>query len=180
MLFSGKAIAEYFPIWLLGWLAYNYRGSLKPLAVVPATVALFVCLVLSRRNGLTGSLLTDYPIAIACAWVVTAISGFRSDATRMPKGYQFFSRSSSAISYSLYLLHVPMLFFINAIVIGGKERWQPNVPFLGLGSAVALATLVYVIIVWRQTEFNTPRLRRFLARLSNADRKPFVGVSSPR
>lgn len=70
----------------------------------------------------------------------------------------------SEISYSMYLVHFPILFFIGATVLKGKQYpssfggWST---FMILSSFLALLSAAF----WWLFERKTPRFRRFLESL---------------
>jgi peptidoglycan/LPS O-acetylase OafA/YrhL len=64
----------------------------------------------------------------------------------------------AGFSYTLYLVHMPMLMFLTALLVG-ETRWLPDAKHI----AIALVALLFVIgcayLVARATEFRTTRVR---------------------
>jgi peptidoglycan/LPS O-acetylase OafA/YrhL len=67
------------------------------------------------------------------------------------------------ISFSLYLLHVPFLVFLNGQLIGADTRWLPDTAHLIALLGISVITLVYVTIVWQFTEARTGVARLWLS-----------------
>lgn len=69
----------------------------------------------------------------------------------------------SEISYSLYLFHFPLLFFISAGLLGG-EKWQPGAVGFGLLLLLSVMTIGASACAWWLFERHTPAVRAFLMR----------------
>ena len=160
--FIGKGIMLSFPIWLMG-TALCLLPAVRPAArrwLCPLAALLLLGALLAHRShrmpyGIGG----DYLVAIAFTLFMYGVLGSQS---RLPRLYERTARFLSGISYTLYLVHMPFLFFVTAFVIGPSALWQPTAAHLGLGLVVVSATLVYVYLVWRLTEANTDQVRRYI------------------
>lgn len=161
--FIGKGILLSFPIWLMGTalcLLPAVRPATRRWLCPLATLLLLGALLVHRSHQMTSALGCDYLVATTFTLFLYGVLGNRSC---LPALYERAARFLSGISYTLYLVHMPFLFFVTASVIGPKTLWQPTAPHLGLGLAVAVATLAYVYLVWRLTEANTDQVRRYIA-----------------
>lgn len=160
LVFIGKYIALYFLIWLLGTLlclcpplrlaASRMLGAVSGL--------LFVVFLLAPRFKLMPpGILDDFLVAAAFAafllWLLNA--NYAAPGTLYTRA----ARALSNISYSLYLIHVPVLVFLNALIIRQGSRWQPSGLHLGAGVLVAGAVFLYTYGIWYFTEARTAQVR---------------------
>ena len=125
-----------------------------------ASLLLMAALLVQRAHRMHSALGGDYLLAGAFTFFLYGVLGSRG---RTPALYERLARFFSGISYTLYLVHMPFLFFVTAFVIGPKVLWQPDPRHLGLGFAVTAVTLAYVYVVWRLAEANTDQIRHFIA-----------------
>lgn len=141
ILVMGPSILLYLPIWLLGVLCYRLASSINIstlTAYILYVISLFliVCLCLSSVQGIVNELLyayigpelisilnktavkfgSDYLLAIAIAmnilsfyFISMRVVIFNDVSTRV-------IRFTSSYTFSIYLYHMPILFFVSAIV----------------------------------------------------------------
>jgi peptidoglycan/LPS O-acetylase OafA/YrhL len=114
-------IAPYAPAFLIGLIAYEYRGRFTPGAVVALAIAMTLLLVSPRYT-----ILPWLGIAIA----VGALLAFRMTGVRLPRAVTFIG----LISYSLYLVHQ----FIGMVII---RELAPAIPSLWPRIVIATATV---------------------------------------
>lgn len=160
ILFIGKYIAVYFLIWLLGTLLClcppsRWAGSWV-LGVVSGL--LFVAFLLAPRfklmpNGIWSDFLVAVTFAALLLWLLNA--KYPAPGVLYTKA----ARRLSNLSYSLYLIHVPVLVFLNALIIRQGGRWQPSGLHLGAGVLVAGAVFLYTYGIWYFTEARTAQVR---------------------
>lgn len=72
------------------------------------------------------------------------------------------SAALSEISYTLYIVHFPVLFFIAATVFKGRQL-QPNINSLTMFVVTALGVLAFSTVWWALFERNTATVRRWMA-----------------
>jgi len=88
------------------------------------------------------------------------------------------SRSLARSSYTLYVVHVPFLVLLTALLSGGG-RWVPDMPHIFKALAMLAITLLYAHLVASITEFHTDSIRRWiegrlgLAKKSAGNRQTF-------
>jgi peptidoglycan/LPS O-acetylase OafA/YrhL len=167
LLFAGIAfwlrntVLSAFPIWLAGVLVLKLPG--RPLSVrmrwmaallyVPIVVA---CAHFGRHVPI---LVSDYLLAVATAvllWIFMSGTSV-APANNTVRTIRFLARGS----FSLYVVHMPLLAFIAAYLVG-NSRWQPTPIHLLMGSTILALTLVYAFLVAYFTEFRTDRVRRYI------------------
>ncbi|MCY1139503.1 acyltransferase [Actinoplanes sp. Pm04-4] len=142
-----------------------YRWQHRQIGDVPAVLALVV---------VTGALIGDQGLGTALAVVATFLLAYVFRKRAMPQGLTWLGR----ISYSLYLLHVVVLFMIPRLV--------PDLGTQGLPTRVA-AGVAYVIIVltlaaigYRIVEQPGQALGRRLAARIDASHLPHTQSAAPR
>jgi peptidoglycan/LPS O-acetylase OafA/YrhL len=169
LVFAGGRIAMSFPIWLAGAVAYlcfrrfplqdRFAGPGFALGLL-LTVA---CIVGSRSGKIIPYVHWDWLIAIACGFAVYCGLGANPGklTTRLLKPLHQFS----AVSYSLYLYHMPVLLFAAALTFtNSSERWVPDAPNLMWGLLVAILVFAYCLAGWYFTERNTGLIRKWTSK----------------
>ncbi len=164
--FIGKGIALYFLIWLLG----TFVCLCRPPRVFAGKAAgglfalLFAAALLAPRfKLLPNGLLSDFLVALTFSGFLLFLLNAKLSAPGIL--YTKAARSLSNISYSLYLLHVPLLIFLNGLIIRQGSRWQPTPKHLALGLLVAGIVFLYTYGVWLLTEARTAQVREKIASL---------------
>jgi peptidoglycan/LPS O-acetylase OafA/YrhL len=173
--FVGKDITSYFLVWLLGTVVVmlptprlRLRGWLISLGAAGA-----ICLtgiVLLKGSGLA-AIAADLALAVPIALLVYVLVLVPGGAV-LAGGRSLFDRIgkwTASFSYSLYLVHLPMLVFLHAAWIWyGGSKWQPDgLHFVGAG-VIAVAVLCYAWGVSRLTEAHTERAANYVIRLARA------------
>jgi peptidoglycan/LPS O-acetylase OafA/YrhL len=74
------------------------------------------------------------------------------------------AKTFAGFSYSLYVLHFPLLLFIRAKWLP-VYRWQPDLPHLAGGLGIAGIALLYAYGIARLTEWKTPAVRGWVRNL---------------
>lgn len=166
LVFAGFTIAEYFLLWLLGAsLAFivirrpvlTTQPLAVPILLVSAAALLFVSFAPPLRTSFGG----DVMWAIA-TFALIAATRCRPGSQPMPRLYQIVSIALAGCSYTLYLVHVPVLTFLRA-VITPSARWQPSASSLLACGAITIAILAHAYLLALVTERQTARVRRWLA-----------------
>jgi peptidoglycan/LPS O-acetylase OafA/YrhL len=172
--YFGNRILLYFPIWLLG-LAVRLlprpslpgrRAGLVRLRNV-AVLVMVVGLTAGRHTSIfqhvagAGSLeIGDYVVGITFA---IGLYVLLLDRRPSREGlYVRLARGSSNISYTLYVVHMPFLIFLRAVLNNGRS-WSP-----GLGTSIAsallfVAALAYASVAWYFFEARTSTIRDLVA-----------------
>lgn len=171
----GAGIVSLLPVWLLGVL----------LAIVPVwrTAAWMRWLALAlyfpffaavSREGITGHFPPDYALGLATFGLMYVLLGAREVASG--RWYERPSRTLAGFSYTLYLVHTPMLMLLTAL-LAGESRWLPDAKHIALALAVLLFVVGYAYLIAKGTEFRTNEVRDWLRQLLA---KPPVGVVTPK
>jgi peptidoglycan/LPS O-acetylase OafA/YrhL len=150
-----------FPIWLAGAII-----SLLPRIPLAAWIrwaaaAFYVPLVLVAAvfRSAFDLLLSDYLLTVASGvllWVLLSATS-RAPNNLIVNAMRVLARGS----FSLYILHMPILAFVAAYLVG-NTRWQPTGAHIMTAVAILTCTMVYSFITAYFTEFRTDVVRRSL------------------
>jgi peptidoglycan/LPS O-acetylase OafA/YrhL len=147
--------------WLMGALitflpAFPARRPwTRGLAIVLALVLFAAGLVESK---LLGSLPSDLVLGLAVTamiWVTLHCA-----TAPLPASYVFIARRAAHSSYTLYLVHLPMLIFLKASL--HLPRAYPGWHACLVGAGVLVAIVLYAQLVYEAFEKNTDRVRRWI------------------
>jgi peptidoglycan/LPS O-acetylase OafA/YrhL len=150
-----------FPIWLFGAALVGIPVPRLSTSLRWMAAAGYVLIVLSCTflQGIS-SLASDYILAAGTAifiWtLLSATEIVSAHATRAR-----FSRSLARFSYSLYVLHFPILILIAGLLVRDRH-WQPASAGALTAVGVLLAIIAYAYAIATLTEFHTLRVRSWL------------------
>jgi peptidoglycan/LPS O-acetylase OafA/YrhL len=135
---------------LVRWVRTALLGS--AIALVAA------CMVLEKLYAGYG---VDFLLGLAVSALVWSLQGCTAHA--LPEWYRVVAHRAARSSYTLYLVHMPMLVFLLALFHLNRQQLQSSALLAGLGLMVAL--IVYAQIVYEGFEKHTDQFRRWLYRL---------------
>lgn len=163
--FVGREIALLGIPWLMGVFigylpAFPARGrAMRGVALGASVLLLGAGLVLDKRLGsLAGDLVLATMVALFIWVILHCAKG------TLPHAYVRVARRSARSSYTLYLVHLPLLILIKAIV--HLPRNLPGWHTLVLSMGVMVILLLYAQLVYQVFERNTDSLRNWV--------KPYV------
>jgi peptidoglycan/LPS O-acetylase OafA/YrhL len=149
-------------IWLLGAGVFFLirKDSIRTIASYSVLLILGLLLtigtLLASRTGYTGDG-ADLAIGVGCAVLVAELAA-RVSANRF---YGMISAGMSEISYTLYLVHFPLLAYLFFVLFQGRQL-TPT-PMTSLWFIVGLGlTIAYSVVIWWLFERNTDRFRKSL------------------
>ncbi|WP_454762134.1 acyltransferase family protein [Caulobacter segnis] len=168
---SGSPILPYFGIWLLGVVAARVDKNAVKMPVLASTVFFLATLFASRFVMVTkfaehpaGLYLTDAVIGLSFTMLLISM---RSAALQPPPFRQVHPFMAS-FSFSLYVVHYPVLIFLSAVLVarfGTGQSMDPNAPqtwwIVVALFAIAIAVAFGFSLV---TERHTDRLRLALSK----------------
>ena len=162
--FIGRQISIYFLIWLMGVLIgrlrhANWLHSTRATAFVSllAGVPFALALAWVRVHPQASETLSDLMIGGCFAlWIYSLIQGTRMDVSVT---YAKTSRTLAAFSYTLYLIHFPLLLLLRGL-LDPYGNWQPDASHLFYGLAISLSVLSFAYLVAQFTEARTAQVRR--------------------
>jgi peptidoglycan/LPS O-acetylase OafA/YrhL len=163
--FVRQAILWGFLVWLSGTvlvLAYSKwtlsrKAWFVPYALI-SSAALAVCLV-AARTASSAMLGNNLSVGISFSMFLFAVLQINSRA--MCSCYSRIARFLAGFSYSLYVLHFPLLLFLRAWLVPA-QRWEPDLPHLGYGVVIAVAVLGFAWFVSIFTEGKTRIARQWM------------------
>jgi peptidoglycan/LPS O-acetylase OafA/YrhL len=152
---------SYLLIWLFGvaaFLALDHpaisRFVLDRRVGLAGLAVLAVALAANRELGRPGYFVTGAAFAVALPWLTRA--GARSTSYRRA-GFLL-----SEMSYTLYLVHFPLLAWIYFVFVGPRQ-WAFGLASVGALIAILLVVMIYAAAIWWLFERNTDRVRAFVA-----------------
>ena len=168
--FVGHEIAWMGLIWLMGVtihllpsLPVENAGTRKLLGF-GAVALLMITLAWCKA---THAWYSDYVLGVAVTILVYLI--LCCARKPMPALYSKPAQQLAHMSYTLYLVHVPLLVFLTAWM--GGRRWLPSLSSLGYTAAIFVLVLAYAWVVYFCFERNTDAMRRWLKKRIFASRE---------
>lgn len=161
LFFIGPTIAVYFAIWLIGGViammmlsgSTQYRpGWASAAAIVPLACVLSV----SIARPLDSGFLMDS--VVAAGFAICMYSLLEMPEKPIGTFYATFARHLAGFSYTLYLTHFPILFFIRASI--HQPMWRPDFLHLLYAAFIAAAAIVVAWSIAQVTEAKTSFVRR--------------------
>lgn len=176
-------------VWLMGaaawWLAHRagipkyFRRS--PLAIIVSLLPFIASLIASRFDIWFGS---NYAIGAATAVLIYSLSVY--GWTQMPpilrSAFENIAppwERLSEISYTLYLVHFPLVIFIWFTLLAPTQL-QPNFTGAMIFTTILAVALIYSYAVWWLFERHTPFLQRIAIATLNKWRGSAFEPSNPR
>ena len=160
LLALGSPIRGPFPIWLFGLvLALLPTPRISATARWIATLLYWPFFILVNRGGILGPLSPDLVLGLITALYLYVLLGASS-----PAGTRRFTRparTGAAFSYTLYLVHIPLLMLLTGL-LAGETRWLPTPAHLAVAFACLFAAILYAYAVASLTEFRTGPVRQWL------------------
>jgi peptidoglycan/LPS O-acetylase OafA/YrhL len=163
-IFITKGVVALFPVWLLG----TALAMMKPPRIRFGAAARWVALLM--YTPLVFALaVTPWPwryvkidyvlgaLTLLFLWIQLSAQT-RADEAALPVRV---SRTLARFSYSLYLVHYPMLAFL-ALLLTRNGVWMPTPRTLAMGAGLCLLAIVYAWGVAALTEFHNDSVRGWL------------------
>ena len=167
LMVAGKSILGLFPIWLAGAMAYGLFRK-KPAAprlalagFLMGGLGLVTCVMGSRANMTLPFLSWNGLLAVSTAF--TIYFGMSVEIKSRLKLILRPFELLSSISYSLYLLHMPVLtFLVSLLFTNDSPSWPLDGKHLAIGLLLAGLVFAYCILIWSFTERKTPQIRDWI------------------
>jgi peptidoglycan/LPS O-acetylase OafA/YrhL len=187
LILIGASVASYFLVWCFGvGVVLLPRRTLRypRISLSAATCGFSAALVVTRFSS-ARPFLSDVVVAATFAilvWILDSSQRSRRDSSNpesvsisagpvardmgedeVSSRFGSVSRSIAGFSYSLYVVHLPLLVFLVAWYRStGGDRWQPSLTNLLTASALSLLVISYAWGFSRITERNTTRVWKLL------------------
>jgi peptidoglycan/LPS O-acetylase OafA/YrhL len=165
-----------FPVWLLGTLLAVVKPPRVGVSTRLVAAALYppVLWCFAKQQWITNGVYADYAFGLVTAlflWLMLSAQAKANGHGLLERG----ARQLSRFSFTLYVVHVPILVFAASRMVG-DDRWQPTLGHLGEALGWLLLILLYAYGVAALTEFRTDRVRRLIERLLG---NPDAAVRNP-
>lgn len=154
-----------FLIWMSGCALVFAHAKLQLRAkrwlflyLLASSVILWSCLVAARTSG-AAVLGNDLAVGIAFTLFLFGVLQLEFGAGSSP--YLGAAHRFAGFSYSLYVLHFPLLLFLRAWIVP-LQRWQPDVKHLLYGGLVGAAVIGFIWAVSLITENKTHVARNWV------------------
>jgi peptidoglycan/LPS O-acetylase OafA/YrhL len=167
-LFVGSPITISFSIWLMGTvLVFAYskrrlqRASSATLYIIAAGLVLCALLVFERTGHLTdlrGDLMMGVVFTTFLFGVLQLDFGLRNAS------YERLAQGLAGFSYSLYVLHFPLLLFLRAR-FAPAGKWEPDFVHISYWSVLAAIVLACSWFISTFTERRTKAVRNWMRRI---------------
>jgi peptidoglycan/LPS O-acetylase OafA/YrhL len=168
--FVGWNISLYFLVWLLG-LAIALSPPVRSPAIARLVIAvasiLLLTVLLGMHHFLAKGAPRDFVLAIVSAGFFYAV--IQPTNVGLPAALQRLPKHLAASSYTLYLVHLPLLVLFEAALI--RERWYPDAKHVALAFLVLAVVFVYAQFTYflfeKRTDYFRSALKSIMARESN-------------
>src|SRR5262249_32637162 len=80
-----------------------------------------------------------------------------------PGRYTRLACGLGGFSYSLYVVHMPLLVFWRAVLVP-EQPWVPDLVHLGMAGAISVGAVAYAFLISRYTEAKTDTFRALFMR----------------
>lgn len=158
-----------FLVWMSGCvLVFAYsrlrlRTNFRLFLYLMASSFVFWGALFEARTSTSTMLGSDLSVGIAFALLLYGI--LQLDISANSPRYTGISRQLAGFSYSLYVLHFPMLLFLRSWIVP-KERWQPDARNVFYSVLVGSGVLLFALLVSLFTEKKTHDARDLVRRVA--------------
>lgn len=162
LLFLPKSILLGGLIWLLGAVVFflSRKDKVRVIVFHPVWLILGLLLtigsLLASRSGRIGEG-ADLLIGVSVAALVAGLAS-RASTSHL---YGLVSAGMSEISYTLYLVHFPVMAFLFFVFFKGSQIAPSSTTALWFTGALLL-TIIYSAVIWWLFERNTDRVRKVI------------------
>jgi peptidoglycan/LPS O-acetylase OafA/YrhL len=169
------SVLPLFPIWLFG-AAVSYLPRLRLsnatrwLALAAYAPIVPLCTYLHGSLGM----LSDYILGVATAIFIGSLWSASQPAPAAARPVVF-ARGIARFSYTLYVVHFPLLTLIAACLLTEQRRWQPTPVHAAAALAVLAVVVAYAYAVASLTEFHTEALQKWAALRLRSDTGRLAG-----
>ena len=155
-------IVLYFTIWLIGVSLWYINFKFQKLYILLAIVFFVIWLIISRIHLLSNNFLEDFILALSIGSLILIIKNNNISFIKFNKLNDFFSK----FSYSLYVVHFPIIIFIVSIL---NETFyidiqhSPSITRLLYFISILITIYLLAYTFYYFTEKNTKKIQqRFL------------------
>ena len=161
LFFVGAKISLFFIIWLYGGLSYLISIKVNKQVLTNSwlrigLVVAFIVFISLTRSKVYPQLFNNYTVGIIFALLIP----FLIQINIKNRVAIWISTYLSNISYTLYLAHLPFIFFITSIANFQGKLWNlENCAYL---IGYISATMLYATLIWYLFERNTTKIKNWV------------------
>jgi peptidoglycan/LPS O-acetylase OafA/YrhL len=163
----GWTIGPYFLIWLLGagvaLLPLRLPDSLRKISTAAAALAVFFTGFLVLKFPTGGQFSSEFVFGVAFSILLWTL--LHAQEYNAPPFYRTAAHTLSGMSYTLYLVHYPMLCFISALIFPVWRRWPMSLVSMFHLFLIVIVVFAAAWLTYFCFERNTPRIRVWLTQL---------------
>lgn len=162
----GSWIMMRFPIWLMGFvvqllpltpmLSSRKNPTIRNLAISVIMLVAVVATHAGAVRSVLNEVEVDWVNGVVFAVGLYVLLHDRRDAPATP--YVRSARAAAALSYSLYVVHMPLLVFLRALIVEGRP-WELSFATAVAAVLLAVTIVAYAAVVWYFVESRTGRVR---------------------
>ncbi|PLS02317.1 acyltransferase family protein [Neobacillus cucumis] len=162
--FVGKEIGLYFFIWILGFIVLlipqNKIKSMKTkIALLGISVLFFV--ISLPLDRLIHKAIADFMVGISFSFIVYTILLIFNGKQIQKKNVDKYVKNMAGFSYTLYLVHFPILVFLHALNYSfGEKKWQPDIIHTTFGVLIMMFVLCFAWLISIFTESKTLKIKK--------------------
>ncbi len=155
-------ILTYFSIWMLGaTIAFIPPfTATKATALTCLSAAILIACILISRMRSQMSFGNDLLVAVSFSMFILGLINLGD--RKLSNTYERAAKSLSSVSYTLYLVHLPLLVILNAFLIGQDKRWMPALSTISIVAFLCVASISYAYLIAFFTEYRTETIRQKL------------------
>lgn len=159
LMLLSHAIVGLFPAWLAGAALAFFDLPALPRWSRPVVIAAYVpVFFFFAKAHFIPYRFSDYLLTAATIPLMLCLLSYRSAAEETR--WVGVARRSAGFSYTVYLVHVPFLTLVTALLLH-NSRWQPSAEHFGAALGILALAVAYAYGVASLTEFHTTELREF-------------------
>ncbi|CAH0136103.1 hypothetical protein SRABI96_00361 [Peribacillus sp. Bi96] len=176
----GVKILQYFIIWLLGVLilvspAIKIKSNFYKIMIKSVVLFSFIAVLgISRLGLLPSAFVGDLFVAITFSSFIYTIVHFETKFitfSNLKLLYYSFSKKIASFSFTLYLVHFPVLIFLFAFINNlGFDRMQPTYSNMLIGVGICLGIILITYVMSLFTEGKTSQVRAIVIRKLNHEK----------
>lgn len=147
----------------------NIKNTLLKYGIkITALITFIASLGISRLGIISNDYLSDLLVAIAFSVFLYTILHLKTSSnmvSKLKETYFKTSRKIAGFSFTLYLIHFPILIFLFALMSNfGMEKLQPTLMNIIIGCFICLAIIIIAYGLSLITENKTSQVRSFVMR----------------